>query len=171
MGQENQDMDIGKIKLYSEGGIKEKVSLLLASCLFTGFLPLAPGTWGSAFMALLTYFIIPTQGIFILIFLVLLFAVGVVTSNILEKYDGIRDNPKIVIDEALGFALSVAFLPKKWLVFVLAFIVFRILDIWKPYPIRYIDKKVKSGFGVMLDDIVAGVFTNLIIRIFTSFTI
>jgi phosphatidylglycerophosphatase A len=157
------------LKLYSEAQSGVKISLMIATCLYAGFLPLAPGTWGSAFAFALFYlFPIPVSGWFVLIICFALFVAGIIASETLQRYDGIYDNPKVVIDEFLGFIIAVAFLPKNLIVFILAFVIFRILDIWKPAPISYVEKNVKGGLGVMLDDIIAGVFTNIILRIITA---
>jgi len=154
-----------QIKLYSEGGLKEKLSLIIASCFFTGYLPIAPGTWGSAFTAIIVYFLIPTQGFAFLVICLAVFAAGVIATNIMERYDGTQDDSKIVIDEALGILLAVAFLPKIPMLYLAAFIIFRIFDIAKPPPIKQVDKNLRGGIGVMLDDVIAGIFTNIVLRV------
>jgi len=148
---------------------KEKLAFMIASFFFVGYLPLAPGTWGSIAGFFLYYFLIPTTGIYFLPVCLLIFALGLLASEILERFTSVHDDNKIVIDEFLGFAISVAFLPKKIVLFLAALVIFRIFDISKPQPIKYIDEKVKGGFGVMLDDIVAGIFTNIIVRLIGIF--
>lgn len=78
---------------------------------------------------------------------------------------GQNDSSEIVIDEILGFAVAMALLPQTLTYYILAFILFRALDIMKPYPISYLDQRLKGGFGVMLDDVVAGMIVNLALHV------
>lgn len=151
-------------KLYSDAGRKVKISLFFGTCAYSGLLPLAPGTWGSILAAVLIYLFIPNTDYFFVVMLLALFALGIKAADVIEDHEGVKDSSKINIDEALGMALAVAFLPKKLPIFLVALIAFRLFDILKPPPIKKIDKKVKGGLGVMLDDIVAGVFANILTR-------
>jgi phosphatidylglycerophosphatase A len=81
-----------------------------------------------------------------------------------EKIFWRKDASQIVFDEVVGAFISVFLLPKKIEYIILAFFIFRFFDIVKPYPIRKIDEKVKGGFGVMLDDVIAAVYTNLTLQ-------
>jgi phosphatidylglycerophosphatase A len=146
-------------------GAKEKISKLLATCFYCGYLPKAPGTWGSLLSAIVCYFLVPTQGFFPLVFVPVVFVIGSYSAQVMEKESGIHDDPRIVIDEFLGFYVSVFYLPPKLSVFIVSFIAFRLFDILKPGPVRRIDRSVKGGVGVMLDDLVAGFFANIIARI------
>ena len=76
----------------------------------------------------------------------------------------VHDPREIVIDEVVGFLIAMTWLPLTWQSFALAFVFFRFLDIAKPFPIGWIDKKVKGGLGVVADDIVAGIFSNVILQ-------
>jgi phosphatidylglycerophosphatase A len=98
------------------------------------------------------------------IIILLLFPLGVYVSKESEKIFLKRDSPRIVFDEVVGAFISVFLLPKKIEYIILAFFIFRFFDIVKPYPIRKIDEKVKGGFGVMLDDVIAAVYTNLTLQ-------
>ncbi len=153
------------IKLYSEAKTSVKVSFILSTFFFTGLLPIAPGTWGSLFSAIAIFIFLPTTGLTYLIVCFAIFIAGAISADNVTKFDGIEDNPRVVIDEVLGMALAVAYLPKILSVYILAFIIFRVLDIMKPPPIGYLDKRVKGGMGVMLDDIAAGLFTNVILSV------
>jgi phosphatidylglycerophosphatase A len=75
-----------------------------------------------------------------------------------------RDSPKIVIDEVVGYLTAMAFLPRTLTTVVGGFLFFRAFDIIKPYPIGFIDRNMKGGFAVVLDDVVAGVFVNFFLR-------
>ena len=80
-----------------------------------------------------------------------------------EKFLG-KDNRKIIIDESCGMLISFLFLPKRLFLYILAFVVFRFLDIIKPPPVRMCER-LKGGLGITLDDVVAGIYTNLILQI------
>jgi phosphatidylglycerophosphatase A len=75
-----------------------------------------------------------------------------------------HDSPEVVIDEVAGFLVSMLWMPMTWQAFVYVFIAFRILDIFKPFPLSYLDKNIRGGFGVMVDDIAAGVIVNLVFQ-------
>jgi phosphatidylglycerophosphatase A len=126
---------------------------------YSGFSPIAPGTAGSL-VGLLIY-LIPgvNDNYFLIILSVLFFIVGIITSSKIEK--AIGDDPGIiVIDEIVGMWVSLLFLPKKVPFYLGAFILFRLFDIIKPEPARKVEK-IKKGWGIMLDDVVAGIYTNI----------
>jgi len=133
---------------------------------YSGLSPKAPGTAGS-FVALILGVILleflPNSTLFLLSLLITLIAIKQI--NIYEKEVGIHDSSEIVIDELVGMwlALSICDINSENVLFLasLAFIFFRIFDIWKPSIIGRIDKNVKGGLGVMGDDIVAGIFAAI----------
>lgn len=128
-----------------------------------GLLKPAPGTWGSLVAALLGFSAI-MGGISLPIFgiaLILVTVLGTIAIDRIENASGIHDAPEIVIDEVAG--QWIALLPLYYVgadivLVVGAFLLFRFFDIVKPWPIGFLDAKVGGGFGVMLDDIVAGLF-------------
>ena len=141
------------------------LSRLLATGLYSGYFPVAPGTVGSA-LALIPLLVFPSfKGFFLLIISLFLFFVGVWAATEVEKTEG-RDASLINIDEIVGMWLSVIFLPDglKWWWLIIAFFVFRIFDIIKPPPVN-ISQKIPRGWGVMIDDVLAGIYTNLFLRI------
>ncbi len=143
----------------------KRLSRLLATGLYSGYFPVAPGTVGSA-LALIPLLVFPSfKGFFLLIISLFLFFIGVWAATEVEKTEG-RDASLINIDEMVGMWLSVIFLPDglKWWWLIIAFFVFRILDIIKPPPVN-ISQKIPRGWGVMLDDVLAGIYTNLFLRI------
>lgn len=133
-----------------------------------GMLKPAPGTWGSAVGAIIGYFML-RSGMNILDLIVCAAALTVLSSwliNNIEQATGFHDAPEIVVDEVAGQWL--AFLPlvgmaSSPLLFLLAFGLFRLFDILKPWPIRWLDIHVDGGFGVMVDDLLAGVFAAIVI--------
>jgi phosphatidylglycerophosphatase A len=90
---------------------------------------------------------------------------GISICGIASKTLDSHDHPGIVWDEIAGMMLTMIFIPFSWLNLGLGFLLFRIFDILKPWPIRLVDRKVGGGLGIMLDDILAAVFANILLRI------
>ena len=90
---------------------------------------------------------------------------GVFLCDYTAKALNVHDHPGIVWDEIVGYFITMFMVPKSWLWIVIGFILFRVFDILKPWPISLADKKVHGGFGIMLDDVIAGVFALIIIQI------
>ncbi|HPW24475.1 MAG TPA: phosphatidylglycerophosphatase A [Candidatus Syntrophosphaera thermopropionivorans] len=143
------------------------VETFLASVFGVGFIPYAPGTYGSIVAAAI-YLLLPQMlfsgkgWLWYTGFLVILIALAVWLSSKAEKKLG-PDAPQIVIDEVCGFFLSVLLLPKSFLMAVYALVIFRALDIAKPFPIK-ISQKLPRGWGIVIDDLIAGVYTNILIH-------
>lgn len=95
----------------------------------------------------------------------LAFIVGVFLCDYTAKVLNVHDHPGIVWDEIVGYFITMFMVPKSWLWILIGFVLFRIFDILKPWPISLADKKVHGGFGIMLDDVIAGVFALIIIQI------
>lgn len=128
-----------------------------------GFLPKAPGTWGSA-AAIITapFLFFPLPLPVRVIVLGLLFYFGAIVCTAAEKELGEKDPSSVVIDEVLG--QWIVFLPFPGIVswhVIAGFILFRIFDIFKPWPVRASEKWLKSGYGVMIDDVFAGLYAML----------
>lgn len=125
----------------------------------------APGTWGTLatipLVLLLMHFGILTY----MVATLLLLPLAIVSAEVYEKQSATHDSKEIVIDEVLGFMITMTWLPMSWQSFVLGFLLFRALDIWKPFPISYLDKKVQGGLGVVIDDVAAGIVANLILQV------
>lgn len=139
------------------------LSKAIATVLFIGYAPFAPGTFGGLAALIFVWFLKP--GIRALpITLIAVFITGVLSSHVAEKGLGEKDSKHIVIDEFAGYLASIAFLPLTPGYMVSAFVLFRFFDIIKPPPIRNIEKAVSGGMGIMLDDILAGLFTNIILQ-------
>jgi phosphatidylglycerophosphatase A len=121
-----------------------------------GLLPKAPGTWGSLAALPFAWIIVQTFGISgLAIATVLVFGLGVWASEIFVQRFGGEDPQAIVIDEVAGQWLVLLMAPPELLYYALGFILFRIVDIFKPWPANWADKLVKGGLGVMLDDVLA----------------
>ena len=128
----------------------------------SGLLPKAPGTWGSLVGAIIGYIILmflPQSTLFLLAILVTIIAVKEI--NIYEKETGIHDDKRIVIDEIAGIWIAMSLAGGSIIATIFSFIYFRFLDIKKPSIIGKIDEKVSGGWGVMGDDLVAGIFAGI----------
>jgi len=134
-----------------------------------GLSPFAPGTAG-AFLALLTLYPIRRfdNSSYLLIGLILVFYVlGVISTNYVEKSWG-KDPSRVVVDEVIGLWISILFIPINLYTAVLAFFLFRLFDIWKPFGIRKLET-IGGGHGVMLDDVLAGIYSNVVLQIIYYF--
>ena len=96
--------------------------------------------------------------------ILILMPLAVWAAEVYEQDKGSHDSPEIVIDEVLGFMITMTWLPQTWKAYVAGFILFRVLDIFKPFPIGYLDKKVRGGLGVVADDVAAGIIASLILQ-------
>jgi phosphatidylglycerophosphatase A len=141
-------------------------SKLIATALFSGYAPFAPGTVGSL-LAVLIYWFLINSNLFLLLLSVCFFILGVFTSEEFEKRDG-HDPSVVVIDEVVGMWISLLFVERGILNVFVAFLMFRVMDVLKPFPARHFDK-MSGGFGIMMDDVIAGVYANILTHIFTSF--
>ena len=142
----------------------KKIAWFIGTGSGVGLAPVAPGTFGTA-AALLIYYVLPVPSgspIFLSIILVGL-VVGIWATGILST-DNNPDPGKVVWDEYVGLWITCFLLPKTWEWLILAFFIFRILDILKPWPIRRVESLPK-GWGIMLDDVLAGIYGNLCINI------
>tara|TARA_Y200000002_G_scaffold12906_1_gene10529 strand:- start:1 stop:501 length:501 start_codon:yes stop_codon:yes gene_type:complete len=154
--------------------ILKKPSHLFATLFGIGLLPIAPGTWGSLlglimFLYAGVYLSISQELFYFLLLCIISLSLIVCyfATKDLDKNE--NDQKSIVIDELAGVWL--AFTPvagiimmKEFLIYsFLAFIFFRIFDIWKPYPINIVDREIKNYFGVVLDDLIAGIYAAIIV--------
>lgn len=134
---------------------------LLALGFGSGLAPKAPGTFGS-FAAIPFCIALIYTPIFVQILIIIItFIIGIIVCNRTEQDMGEHDNSAIVIDEFVGMFISVIAFPAIWYSVLLAFIFFRIFDVLKPYPISYLDKKIAGGIGIMLDDVLAGIYAAI----------
>lgn len=148
--------------------IEEKPKLdlftkVIGSGFYTGYAPAASGTFGS--MAGLAFFLIPSFSLpqILIPATIVLFYIGGRTAESMEKFYG-QDPSEVTVDEIVGMWISLWFIPFTYLNFALAFVIFRVLDILKPYPAGEFDKRT-GGWNIMLDDVIAGIYTNAIIQI------
>jgi phosphatidylglycerophosphatase A len=136
-----------------------------------GFIPKAPGTFGSLaaygiYLLLPSICFEPINRLWYLLALAAFSLIAVLISDRSERTLG-HDAGAIVVDEVAGYFLSVAFLPKTWLVGLYAFVLFRVFDIAKPFPISR-SQRLKGGWGVVIDDLLAGVYAIILLLIINS---
>lgn len=137
---------------------------VLATGLGSGLIPFMPGTMGTL-MALPIWWLLsalPTE--LYTLFVILAICFGVYICHRAAKDMGVHDHGSIVWDEFIGIWITLITLPAyQWQWIVIAVILFRLLDIFKPWPIRWFDRQIKGGMGIMIDDIIAGVTAALIL--------
>jgi len=141
----------------------------ISTVFFIGYLPLVPGTFGSLAGVGLFYLLagIPVPVYFLFVFEIII--LGLATCGRMEKLLNKNDPGCIVIDEVAGMLLALSFMPCDFRVVFLGFLIFRILDTLKPYPASRLQNK-PGAVGVMGDDLIAGIYTNILLRVILKFT-
>jgi len=139
--------------------------LLLATGFGVGYSPVAPGTLGTLIAIPIYYFLSEIPSPLYEITLIGFFFLSVWLSENAEIFFGKKDDPRIVIDEVIGFLITMLWVPKTIRFIIIGFFLFRFFDILKPFPIRRLEKRLKGGFGVVLDDVAAGVYANIVLRL------
>jgi phosphatidylglycerophosphatase A len=134
-----------------------------------GYIPWGSGTFGTLWGFLLYYLGRNLSLPFLILGTVLFLIFSLLVSHYAEKSLDSHDSSIIVIDEVVGYLVAVVGIPFTFYHAAGAFLLFRLFDIWKPYPICLIDKKGKGAIGVVMDDVLAGVFANLILRVILNF--
>ncbi|OGS43240.1 MAG: hypothetical protein A2539_00120 [Elusimicrobia bacterium RIFOXYD2_FULL_34_15] len=135
--------------------------LLFATGFYIGYIPAAPGTFATLMAAGIWWFIPKT---YFYILLVMLFLISIFVCSKAEEIFGIKDDKRIVIDEYIGYFTAVIFLPKTLFILIASIVLFRYFDIKKPLFIKSV-QKYDGSWGVLADDLIAGIITNIIIRI------
>lgn len=152
-------------------GVRRVVALVIATAGGAGYAPIAPGTFGSAVGVLCFLPLAPLGAVAVLLVAALLLAVGTWSADETERIYGKKDDGRIVIDEVVGQLVTLAPVaalgPRGGLdgaAFLLGgFLVFRLFDIWKPGPARAAERNLPGGLGVMMDDVVAGLFSAVVV--------
>ena len=147
----------------------KRVALFLSTGLGFGYSPWMPGTLGSLWGIPLFYLTRHESLTTWLLLAPLFILLSIVLAESAERSLGGHDSSKIVIDEIVGYWISVLALPFNFKNVALAFIIFRFFDIVKPYPIRLIDQKWKGGTGVVMDDVASGIATRLVMQLILIF--
>jgi len=135
----------------------------IATVFGVGYFPAAPGTAATAVGVAIAYGLCNDLPVYTIVLLVLL-AIGIMASGLLEKQLNQKDPGIVVIDEVVGVMIALWGLPLGWSVMICGFFLFRAFDMFKIYPINKLESQ-PGGWGIMLDDCMAGVYTNIILRI------
>ena len=143
----------------------------LAFGLGSGAVPVAPGTFGTL-AAAIVYLLLPAMDVVsYLIFLAATFAAGVWLCGQTARDIGVHDHGGIVWDEFVGLWLTMFLAPPGLLWLALGFILFRFFDVVKPWPIGWVDRHVHGGFGIMIDDVLAGIMALICLQLVAAFAV
>ncbi len=144
---------------------RPKLMLLLATNAGLGFAPVAPGTFGTLAGIPFFYYLSQTDCAFQVLAITAIMFLSFWACEQAGRYFGNADDGRIVIDELCGYLITTAFLPFSWSTAIYAFIWFRICDIAKFPPVNWIDRELKTGVGVTLDDVLAGIYAMILLRL------
>lgn len=136
----------------------------MATVFGVGKLPKAPGTWGTLISLPLAWALMQFGPLIYMFSIILFLPIAVAAAEMYQRVHHTHDAQEVVIDEVMGFLITMTWLPIGWQSFVFGFLLFRLLDIWKPFPINYLDQKIQGGLGVVIDDVAAGMIANLILQ-------
>jgi phosphatidylglycerophosphatase A len=145
--------------------VKERLSILISSFFYLGYSPVAPGTVGTLGAVILFYVISGFSNLFYLFFIIALIIFSVWVSEIARIRLGGSDPSSIVIDEVCGFLVTMILIPPSMINIAMGFLLFRFFDILKPPPIRR-SEKLSGGMGIVADDVLAGIYANILLQIF-----
>src|SRR5512137_965238 len=142
----------------------DKIALFIAQGAYSGRAPIAPGTAGTV-VGVLLYLLIKDLGMTGYgAACISVIAIGTWAAGHVDRMFGTKDNSTIVIDEVAGFLVAQYFIPFSWGNVAAGFFLFRAFDIIKPWPLRRLER-IPGGPGVMLDDIGAGIYTNIVLKV------
>ncbi len=143
----------------------DRFYMFIATGAYSGYLPKAPGTWGSAVGMLLWLFVarLPLASYWATVGV--LFVLGVISAGAAEKIVDRGDPGLVVIDEIVGQLIALGFAPLNPPVALAGFVLFRFFDILKPFPVNWVDDHLHGGLGIMLDDVLAGCYSLLVLQL------
>jgi len=146
-----------------------RIGVFIATCAYIGYVPVAPGTFGSA-VGLAVYYVVRRQASTALELgvIAVTLAIGLWAATEAEHYFGGIDPRPVVIDEVIGMLITLALVPVSVTGAIVGFLIFRVLDVVKPWPARRLEH-LPGGFGVVFDDVMAGVYGNLIMMALARF--
>lgn len=138
---------------------------LLALGFGTGYVPKLPGTAGTLVGVLLYFIMQPLNVIIYLVVTIALLLIGIWLCGKTASDLGVHDHSSIVWDEIVGYLVTMIMAPTGWAWMILGFILFRLFDICKPWPVSWADRRVAGGLGIMLDDLIAAIYALLLLQI------
>ena len=155
-------------KVYRQSDFSGKTALTLSSWFGTGLVPVASGTFGTLGAIPLILFLDHLGAWYRTLILVVVVVIAIWTAGRSQDLLGRNDPSEVVIDEVAGFLLTLFLLPCSWLSLGSGFVLFRLFDILKPYPVRQ-SESLSGGFGIVMDDLLAGLYAHLGVRILLFF--
>ncbi len=138
--------------------VQGRLAVWLATGFGAGRAPFAPGTFGTLAAVPVYLLLMRASTVLYVEIVVLMFVIGVIACQMAGERLGETDHPAIVWDEIVGFQITMFLAPAGWTWIVAGFLLFRLFDIWKPFPLRQVDRRWRNGFGTMSDDALAGVY-------------
>jgi len=142
----------------------DRIIMALATGFYTGYLPKAPGTWGSLVGLPLHYLLSRLAFQTHLVILGIFFLAAVLIAGSAEKILDHKDPGVVVIDEIMGILITLMLAPADFRIWILGFVLFRFFDIAKPFPISWVDRRINGGIGIVMDDVLAGLFSLLVLE-------
>jgi phosphatidylglycerophosphatase A len=141
-----------------------QLGVFIATCGYIGYAPVAPGTFGSA-AGVIAFALVRSVGspVVEMLTILVLFAIGIWSATEAERHFGGVDPGPVVMDEVVGMLITLAFLPVNWTGVLVGFLLFRLLDVFKPWPAGRFEQ-LPGGLGIMADDGMAGVYGNLVMH-------
>ncbi len=130
----------------------------------SGLVPVAPGTFGTLMAVPFYLLLLQLAPAAYMLVLVMTFVAGIAICGITARRLGVHDHPGIVWDEFVGYWLTMFMAPAGWIWIIVGFVLFRLFDILKPWPIHWIDQRVSGGLGIMLDDVLAGFYGLIVLQ-------
>jgi phosphatidylglycerophosphatase A len=164
-----QSDKLALLRAFRQSDSGGKAALVLSTWFGAGLLPLGPGTFGTLASFPLAIGLIYLDPFYRLLGLAVLVAGATWSSGRHERLTKTKDPREVVVDEVAGFLVATIFLPPSWLTFGCGFVLFRFFDILKPFPIRRLEKAFRGGAGVVVDDLAAGLYAFLSLKVLLYF--
>ncbi|NOX26277.1 MAG: phosphatidylglycerophosphatase A [Deltaproteobacteria bacterium] len=147
----------------------DKLILFAATGFGSGYLPVAPGTWGALVALPIQFMLLMLPVNYYWPALSIIFIIAVATAGSAEKIFDKKDPGAVVIDEIFGMLIALIGAPATPLAWGSAFLLFRLFDIWKPFPASWVDDHLNGGLGIVLDDVIAGGYALLCMQILSYY--
>lgn len=160
----SQSDNFSVLVTFRKSCFSEKAVLAMSTWFGTGLLPAAPGTFATIATVPLILGLNILGIWYSILVLISITVVAVWVSDLSQHLLNRKDPPEVVIDEVAGFLVTMFLLPHTWLAFVVGFVLFRFFDIIKPFPVKKVER-IRGGFGIVMDDLLAGFYANLCARI------
>ena len=165
----SQSDNLGLQGIFKQSDFAGKTALVLSTCFGAGLLPFAPGTFGTLVALPFALGLSRLDVSYRALCMAGLIALAVWSSDLSERLLKKKDPRQVVIDEVAGFLLIPVLLPLSWFTLACGFILFRLFDILKPFPIKRLEQAFKGGVGVVIDDLAAGLYAYIGLMIMIHF--